>query len=97
MILDNERRQHPVGQGFFHSGFILEDREIRLSYVYDCGSMAAYKGERDREIDSFHRQAANLKTLDLLYLSHVHADHINGVEKLLETDAIAHALELDTV
>lgn len=77
-----------MGQGFFHSGFILEDKEIRLSYVYDCGSMAAYKGERDREIDSFHRQAANLRTLDLLYLSHVHADHINGVEKLLESLAV---------
>lgn len=50
--------------------------------------MAAYKGERDREIDSFHRQAANLKTLDLLYLSHVHADHLNGVEKLLESKRV---------
>lgn len=93
MGLENHRRQNPVGQGFFHSGFLLEGDRLRLSYVYDCGAMAKYADARNREIDQYHRVAAlyGVEKLDLLFLSHVHADHVNGVERLLGS------LEVDTI
>lgn len=93
MGLSNHRRQNPVGQGFFHSAFVLEESELRLSYVYDCGAMAKYADAREREIDQFHVVAKQYRAekLDILYLSHVHADHVNGIERLLGS------LKVDTI
>lgn len=85
------RTQHPVGHGGFHSGLIsiVEGRPdgIRtksnrpiasFSYVYDCGS------ERS---DAFNSElslyrAASLGVTDVLFVSHLHADHINGIDRL---------------
>ncbi|WP_294103837.1 hypothetical protein [Sphingomonas sp.] len=55
--------------------------------------MAKYADARNREIDKYHRVARlyGVEKLDLLFLSHVHADHVNGVERLLglqEVDTI---------
>ncbi|HEY5721607.1 MAG TPA: MBL fold metallo-hydrolase [Allosphingosinicella sp.] len=91
--LSNLRRQNPVGQGFFHSAFLLEEGDLRLSYVYDCGAMAKYSDAREREIDKFEAVAKtySVKKLDILCLSHVHADHVNGIERLLQS------LKVDTI
>lgn len=85
------RTQHPVGHGGFHSGLIstveekpgglrtTSDRPIAsFSYVYDCGS------ERS---DAFNSElslyrAASSGTTDVLFVSHLHADHINGIDRL---------------
>ena len=93
MGLENYRRQNPVGQGFFHSAFLREEDCLRLSYVYDCGAMAKYVDARNREIDKYHRitKFFGAGQLDLLFLSHVHADHVNGVERLLGS------LDVDTI
>ena len=93
MGLENHRHQNPVGQGFFHSAFLLEEDRLRLSYVYDCGAMAKYADARNREIDKYHRVATlyGVEKLDFLFLSHVHADHVNGVERLLGS------LDVDTI
>lgn len=57
---------------------------MRLSYVYDCGAMDSYAKERDREIRRYLSRARPAKRrLDILFLSHVHADHVNGVPILL--------------
>lgn len=83
-MLENHRHQHTVGQGLFHAGSVLEAGATRLSYVYDCGAMDSYAGERDREIRRYLSRARPAKRpLDILFLSHVHADHVNGVPLLL--------------
>lgn len=93
MGFENRRRQNPVGQGFFHSAFLWEEERLRLSYVYDCGAMTKYVDARNREIRAYHRIAKRFGAdkLDLLFLSHVHADHVNGVERLLGS------LDVDTI
>jgi hypothetical protein len=85
------RNQFPVGHGGFHAGRIrvFAQRQARaaseqksffdLVYVFDCGS---------EHPDAFTRSLQKYRSdypaqLDLLFLSHVHADHISGVDRLL--------------
>jgi hypothetical protein len=85
------RTQHPVGHGGFHSGLISTIEEAlngihtaneppiaNFSYVYDCGSERsdAFNSEL-----SLYRDASSGKT-DVLFVSHLHADHINGIDRL---------------
>lgn len=82
MVVRHTRRQHPVGQGFFHSA---ECRDVGAGrsvfrYVYDCGAKQAYAAARDAAIDGFLRYPA---PLDILFLSHAHDDHVLGVPRLI--------------
>lgn len=83
MGLLNKRIQYAVGQGGFHAGELRADGEIELRYVVDCGAMSAYAKRRNQCIDEYlHREGAGT-VLDVLFLTHAHADHVNGVERLL--------------
>ena len=66
---------HSVGQGLFHSGRIGD-----FQYVYDCGTSS---GTRYVEKALLMHPRPN-RPLDLLVLSHFHADHMNGVKRLLQ-------------
>ena len=83
MGLANLRKQHAVGQGFFHSAELIENGESRLRYVYDCGAMTKYAGTRSERIKAYLRSVGARSKLDLLFISHVHADHLNGLPQLL--------------
>lgn len=70
---------HPVGQGLFYSGVIENDRNC-FTFVYDCGG--TNKDTIDNAVDCFLDSIRDRK-IDLLVLSHLHEDHINGIEKIL--------------
>ncbi len=86
-----ERAQHAIGHGGFHTGGIKlfqppefpnstsSESEIgHFRYVYDCGS------EHNVAFNSAllaHRSASHGCT-DILFVSHLHSDHINGIERL---------------
>ena len=94
MNINGTFRFHNVGQGLFYSG-ILNKKDTKshsiFSFVYDCGtdsSMAFLMSE----IDSFKLLLpTNEKKLDLLVISHLHDDHVNGLEYLLKD------IKVDTV
>ena len=70
------RTIHPVGQGAFYSETFkdLETNQPLLTAVYDCG------GKEDtlkKEIDS-------IEELNIVFISHFHSDHINGLETLID-------------
>jgi len=84
--MENHRQQWPVGQGGFHTAELREGERLRLRYVYDCGAMEKYKTAREACIEKY-LDTVNGGKLDILFLSHVHADHVNGVEQLLDTES----------
>lgn len=83
MAVTLTRRFHAVGQGLFCSE-IVEDKTngFKHSVVYDCGTESSH-GFLQAEM----KDLANLLTdrrIDILFLSHLHRDHISGVTQLLQ-------------
>lgn len=79
------RKQYSVGQGFFHAASLSTGKSLadpEFLYVYDCGAMGRYRPARNRSIDAFIRDTSP-REIDILFLSHMHADHINGLSRLL--------------
>jgi len=81
-------RFHAVGQGCFYSGEIFcAPNSDPLRIVYDCGSETA-GDSLEREVDLFHQITHDAK-LDVLVLSHLDADHVNGLTLLLDNGLTA--------
>lgn len=87
MNINGAFKFHNVGQGLFYSGILSrKDNGIRniFSFVYDCGtdSVASFL---QREIDDYKLLLPTTgiikhKKLSLLVISHLHDDHVNGLE-----------------
>ncbi|EJZ22166.1 MBL fold metallo-hydrolase [Rhizobium sp. Pop5] len=92
----HERVQHPVGQGFFHSGLVHgEGGTVR--YVVDCGSMKKYETARKSRIRAYIRDVkkhSRKSRLDILFITHLHVDHVSGIEQLLDARS---GLQVDTI
>ncbi len=74
---------HNVGQGLFYSGEInlLKVNKNAFRFVYDCGS------ENKKLINTaVHRfkQDVTSNEIDLLIISHLHSDHVSGLEELFK-------------
>lgn len=72
------RNFHPIGQGAFYTerhSFNGTDFNI----VYDCGSTTLKGKKLERKIKSTFPKDYSI---DILFISHFHADHINGIEVL---------------
>lgn len=81
------RTIHPVGQGAFYTEEFYNAKEKHLyTFVYDCGSETATKNMEvplTVQISDFKRNLEN-QVIDLLFISHFHEDHINGLDELLK-------------
>ena len=78
------RTFHPVGQGAFYTEVLKGDDGGSFVVVYDCGTETASKDmvvSLEQQIDSF---VSGLSQIDILFISHFHADHISGLDRLLE-------------
>lgn len=72
------RTFHPVGQGAFYTEKHIKGDKCS-NIVYDCGS-----NSKDVDWDRVIRDAFKEgEVIDLLFISHFHADHINGLDMLL--------------
>ena len=67
---------HNVGQGLFYTGKVGD-----FNFMYDCGS------ERRRHLNSvisnYKNHKLTVSRVDLLILSHLHDDHVAGLNALL--------------
>lgn len=75
------RTIHPVGQGAFYSEtFSNEDNHALFTAVYDCGG----------KYDAVIREIKNwrVSAVDILFISHFHCDHINGIKDLIKNKAV---------
>ena len=73
-----KRTIHPIGQGAFYTERLEEDDNV-FQVVYDCG------GNNKKSIVSYMKEIEwfNNKTIDAVFISHLHDDHVNGLEFLL--------------
>lgn len=72
------RTFHPIGQGAFYTerfNFSKDD----FTVVYDCGSLTFREKKMEKIIKSTFPKN---HSIDILFISHFHADHINGIEIL---------------
>jgi hypothetical protein len=77
-------RQAAVGQGGFMTQEIVVDRggwEPRLFIAFDCGSL-----NREPLYESI--DAIDSGVLDILFISHLDADHVNGIDFLLNKKSV---------
>lgn len=100
MDLKGVFRFHNVGQGLFYSGILNQEadsgkRHQTVCFVYDCGTGSS-KNFLKKEVDDFKllmpaSSNGTRKKLDLLVVSHLHDDHVNGLELLLKN------VDVDTI
>ncbi len=69
---------HPIGQGAFYTERHKFDNRA-FTIVYDCGSKTLKEVELERKISSTFRKD---ESIDILFISHFHEDHINGLDFL---------------
>ncbi|UDN37529.1 MBL fold metallo-hydrolase [Proteus sp. NMG38-2] len=78
------KRLFPVGQGGFSLGGLRgRDGNLLYSYVYDCGSdqLNALRREMNVAKSIFN---IDEKHIDVVYISHLDSDHINGFDHLCQ-------------
>ncbi|MHB8366115.1 MAG: ComEC/Rec2 family competence protein [Acidithiobacillus sp.] len=78
----HKRQQWPVGHGCFHSAYVQANKTT-FHYIYDCGSKkpTALRQQINRYIENQLMHGSSC-TIDMLVISHFHADHINGIDFL---------------
>lgn len=69
---------HPIGQGAFYSE-VHENDNTKFTIVYDCGS-STFKGKKMETLVS--STFPENYEIDILFISHFHTDHVNGIEFL---------------
>lgn len=80
---------HPIGQGAFYTEQFFDDNNQKIAtVVYDCGS-SSNKTALEREICGTFKKE---DIVDILFISHFHADHINGIEALCKRAHIKNVL-----
>jgi len=78
MRIKYEQKFHSVGQGLFYSSSSQLDNNISANVIFDCGSENIEL--INNEIDEYGNN-----DIDILIISHLHYDHISGLEHLLQT------------
>ena len=75
---------HVVNHGLFYTGKILDDNNKNtMNFIYDIGS-ASGKELINTRIDDYLKANSDIKEIDVLFLSHLDVDHINGLEFLFK-------------
>ena len=72
-----------IGQGGFYTGqlFPMRMHRSKMSFVYDCGTLSE-RNKLNNRIQGFKKSLFHNK-LDVLFISHIDDDHVNGIPELL--------------
>ena len=77
MKIKYEQKFHPIGQGLFYSSSLYLNDNISANVVFDCGS-------ENIELIKKGIKGFNRDNIDVLIISHLHYDHISGLDFLLK-------------
>lgn len=92
------RTFHPVGHGAFYTERFKQGGKYKFSAVFDCGCFEArkkgmsYARYTDRINEAVDSAFSPQDKVDLLFISHFHADHINGIEHLTSRYDVKHII-----
>lgn len=84
------RHIHNIGQGAFYTEKFYVNNKVVSTIVYDCGCQIALPKRAIKLIkNSFNEN----EIIDILFISHFDADHVNGILTLKErVSKIAHVV-----
>ena len=79
-----KRTQYPIGQGCFHAGHLewtvdSSHPSEEFHYVYDCGTSDGSAALQDALLAC----RSETSHIDALFMSHLDADHVSGIDRLL--------------
>jgi len=77
MKINYEQKFHSVGQGLFYSSSLHLNNNISVNVIFDCGSENLKL--ISKQIDNYPK-----KDIDILIISHLHYDHVSGLNYLLQ-------------
>lgn len=77
------RTFHPVGQGAFCSEVFRSKNEQEYAVVYDCGTETPAANMSSQITDFANGLDPYNQKIDLLFISHLHHDHISGIDELI--------------
>lgn len=82
-IIDADFKFNPVGQGSFYTGKLEIGFNSRnqFNFVFDCGTISDRNNLRIAR-NNF-KSNLNSKLLNILFISHLDDDHVNGIKELL--------------
>lgn len=78
------RKFLPVGQGAFYLEQFINNTNEKINVVYDCGSLTNLKIVKQQIEENFSEKEEIL----IVFISHLDADHVNGLEYLLENCSV---------
>ncbi|MBF0410958.1 MAG: MBL fold metallo-hydrolase [Candidatus Riflebacteria bacterium] len=82
MKIKYQQKFHSVGQGLFYSSSLSSTaNNLSINIIFDCGS------ENVKQIDD-QVYAYNNTIIDVLTISHLHYDHVSGLESLLRKNKV---------
>jgi len=73
------RTFHPVGHGAFYTEQFYEKEKCVFTAVYDCGSKM-----RSADMDLYIDANFSNQSINAVFISHLHNDHISGISHLLQ-------------
>lgn len=74
------RTFHPVGQGLYCTERFVDDDDLKVNVVYDCGSDSLRYADLEEVI---HASFGNGDEIDAVFISHFDSDHVKGLPILL--------------
>ena len=78
------RTIHPVGQGGFYTESLKDDNGKEFLVAYDCGGNNKQFMEDYLESFIHNSRDGSRMVIDAVFISHLHADHVNGLKYLLD-------------
>lgn len=76
-----QRIIHPIGQGAFYTEQFTSNGDT-FTIVYDCGCEMIHNIPTDAE-EVVSEWVQQVNHIDILFISHFHNDHLNGIKKLM--------------
>lgn len=78
MFFEVEQVQHKGINASFHTGKVLY-KNAKFNYIYDCGNFSNFS-----EIDEYLKSLEPSEKIDVIFISHFDADHLNGLDHILQ-------------